>query len=647
MSILNRINSPSDVKGLSREELDALASEIRRTIIETVSKNGGHLASNLGIVELTLALHRVFSFPTDSIVFDVGHQAYAHKLITGRQKDFPTLRRHGGLSGFTNREESEYDAMTAGHSGSSLSYAIGIAEANRIAGSDAWTVAVIGDGSFTNGMIYEALNNAASNNLRLIIVLNDNEMSISQNVGSLSRYFSRMRSGKAYFTFKMVLERILCAIPLVGKGMAHAARKVKDFFKRLLITQNMFESLGLKYFGPVDGNRQDKLCNVLTEAKIIAAENGAVVVHVNTKKGCGFKPAEDSPEHFHSTGPFDPDGNLKLKTEHSADNIHSFTEAFSRHLMFEAERDDKICVITAAMTDGCGLAAFRERYPDRFFDTGIAEEHAVAFAGGLSRQGMKPVAAIYSTFMQRVFDQVWHDVALQGGNVVFVLSHGGVVPGDGVTHQGIYDVSLFSPVPNMTIYSPSCYHDLQASLSMALDGGGPAIVRYPKGAEASYPREEFTETDGGRFKRFGSGRARMLIVTYGRITENVYLAAKEFHEKTGEACALAVLYRIFPLQIDPHDEGALFSLCEEAEEILFAEEGIRRGGIGERFAADIAERFPGKRVCIRAIDEGFLPHDTVDGLLRYVGLDKDALSEWMCAERDFAKANQKTENVIR
>ncbi len=643
MEILNKINSPSDLKGLSKKELCTLVSEIRSKIITTVSKNGGHLASNLGIVELTLALHLAFSFPEDSLIFDVGHQAYAHKLITGRRDNFATLRQSGGLSGFTNRGESPYDIMTAGHSGSSLSYAVGIAEANRIAGNNAYTVAVIGDGSFTNGMIYEALNNAASNHLRLIIVLNDNEMSISQNVGSLSRYFTRMRTGKAYFTFKLVMKRGFSAIPLVGKALTSAARRLKDFFKRLLITQNMFESLGLEYFGPVAGDNTDKLCSVLAEAKQVAAENGAVVVHVNTKKGMGYRPAEDSPDLFHSTGPFDPEEILTPVVKRNGAKVQTFTEAFSDYLLRKAEENEKICAVTAAMANGCGLSAFKQHYPTRFFDTGIAEEHAIAFAGGLSARGMVPIVTVYSTFMQRVFDQVWHDVALQGGNVVLVLSHSGVVPGDGITHQGIYDVSLFAPVPGLTIYTPSCCGDLAACLDAALAKDGPSVVRYPKGADTAYPTQDFIEIPArephghspGRIKRFGNGngaRSRILAVTYGRIAEQVHHAMADYTTETGNPCAMAVLHRVMPLPLNPVDMPELYALCEEAEEILFAEEGIRTGGIGEIFASQIAESFPEKRVRIRAIEDGFLPHDTTARLLAKVGLDSKSLLSWMKSE---------------
>ncbi len=629
MKILNQIQSPSDVKRMSEKELDALADQIRGTIIETVSKNGGHLASNLGIVELTLALHRVFSFPCDSVVFDVGHQAYAHKLITGRRDGFSSIRQEGGLSGFTNREESEYDTMTAGHSGSSLSYAVGIAEANRIAGSDAYAVAVVGDGSFTNGMIYEAMNNAATHKLRLILILNDNEMSISPNVGALSRYFSRMRTSEAYFAFKLGLKRFFSALPLVGKGLTAGARRVKESFKRLLITETLFENMGLEYYGPVAGDNIEKLIKVLTEAKLQAAEHGAVVIHVNTKKGRGYKPAEESPSLFHSTGPFTTEDLPKSKGRDKT--APTFTDAFSEALLSEAEKDSTVCAVTAAMTDGCGLTPFRKKYPERFFDVGIAEEHAVTFAGGLSSRGMKPVVTIYSTFMQRVFDQVWHDVALQKGNVTFVLSHSGVVPGDGVTHQGIYDVSLFAPIPGITVYSPDTAEELKNALAASLREGGTTVIRYPKGNGAEYPSEtplpKESLFDGGKITRFGDGKIHLLAVTYGRISGNVCRALAEYVKKTGKTAALAVLTRVVPMNTE-----ALRDLIEESAKIVFAEEGIRTGGIAEQFSAKVSEMTSGKSVRIRAIEEGFLPHGTTDELLRRIGMDTDSLTAWLMEE---------------
>ncbi|MBQ1965777.1 MAG: 1-deoxy-D-xylulose-5-phosphate synthase, partial [Clostridia bacterium] len=450
----------------------------------------------------------------------------------------------------------------------------------------------------------------------------DNEMSISPNVGALSRYFSRMRTSEAYFAFKLGLKRFFSAIPLVGKGLTSGARRIKETFKRLLITETLFENMGLEYYGPVAGDDIGTLIKVLTEAKKQAAEHGAVVVHVNTKKGKGFKPAEDSPSRFHSTGPFSTDGLAKITD--GGKGTPTFTEAFAAALLAEADKDSRICAVTAAMTDGCGLGEFRKRYPDRFFDVGIAEEHAVTFAGGLASRGMKPVVAVYSTFTQRVFDQVWHDVALQNVHALFVLSHSGVVPGDGVTHQGIYDVSLLSPIPGIRIYSPDAAEELKKVFASALREKGTAVVRYAKGQGAAYREEDFQSFDGGKSKRFGEGRVELLAVTYGRIAENLNRALEEYSKKTGKTAAMVVLTRIVPMNTE-----AFRDLTEEAEQIVFVEEGIRTGGIAEQFAAEAAEHLNGKPVRIRAVEEGFLPHGTTEELHRRVGMDTEALLAWL------------------
>ncbi|MBR4185332.1 MAG: 1-deoxy-D-xylulose-5-phosphate synthase, partial [Clostridia bacterium] len=513
MKYLPEIRGPEDVKALPEEALPVLADELRETILSVVSKNGGHLASNLGAAELAVALHRCFRTPEERIVFDVGHQAYAHKLLTGRYGLFPTLRQTGGISGFTNRSESPFDVMTAGHSGSSLSAAVGIAEAERMAGSDRWTVAVIGDGSFTNGMVYEALNSLADSGLRICVVLNDNEMSISKNVGGLSRHLSAIRTSGRYFSFKLYAKRIFSKIPLVGGGLVRAARGFRDLVKRTTGAETFFEKLGLEYIGPVNGNDIKKLIRVFEEAK---TKDGPVIVHCVTKKGLGYPDAEAHPELYHSTGPFDLEKGVLPQP------LSGFTAAVSDTLVRMAEKDGKITAITAAMKDGCGLAAFAERVPERFFDAGIAEEHAAAMAGGMAAAGLKPVLVLYSTFSQRIFDQLWHDVALQGSHILLCLSHAGLVPGDGVTHQGIYDAALLSRIPGITIRSPSSPEEIPAALEAAAREDGIAVVRYPKGkgdgevssvswiagGDGLWSRAEFGDPDAPR---------RSLVVTYGRI----------------------------------------------------------------------------------------------------------------------------------
>ncbi|MBQ8333538.1 MAG: 1-deoxy-D-xylulose-5-phosphate synthase [Clostridia bacterium] len=612
MQILPKIKSPGDVRTLNKAELRTLAGEIRQTIIETVAKNGGHLASNLGMVETTIALHTVFDCPEDAIVFDVGHQCYAHKLLTGRYERFETIRQWGGLSGFTNREESPCDTTTAGHSGSALSAAIGIAEAKRIAGDPSWTVAVVGDGSFTNGMVYEALNNLDNRNLRLVFLLNDNEMSISKNVGSLSNYLSFIRTSEGYFAFKMVLRKVFSKIPLVGKCLISAARHVRDTLKRLTNSETFFENLGLKYIGPVSGNDVNRMISVLEEAK---SKCCPVIVHAITKKGLGYSPAQEHPERFHSTGGFPlndtDDGAAAVQNPPKS----TFTSEFSDFICEKAAENGKICAVTAAMTDGCGLAKFAEKFPDRFFDTGIAEEHAITMAGGLSIGGMLPVVVMYSTFSQRVFDQLWHDVILQKTPMILMLSHSGLVPGDGVTHQGIYDVSLFSRLPGVHIYTPDTYNEMRKSFNESLGYKGLSVIRYPKSAEAVYDCA-FENCGSWKKTAIGNGTKETAVITYGRIAGNVVKAAEKLNEMNPESrYSIVVLEKICPL---PMDE--IGPVCENAERVVFVEEGLRSGGIGEAFAARL-----GREVEILAVEDGLLPHGSTDDLMKLTGLDVQSL----------------------
>ncbi len=613
---LPNIHSPADLKKLSDRDIPALAAEIRQEIIGTLSENGGHLASNLGMVEATLALHRTFSCTaeerTDTIVFDVGHQCYTHKLLTGRYDRFRTIRQNGGISGFTNRQESPYDAMTCGHSGSSVSAAMGIAEANRLkygVGRDApWTVAVVGDGSFTNGMIFEALNSLAGRQLNLIILLNDNEMSISKNVGGLSKYLSYIRTSESYFTFKLVLKRLFSAIPLVGNGLVRGARAVRDFLKRVTNSETFFENLGLEYIGPVDGNDYRRMVHVLEEAK---SKPGPVIVHMKTKKGMGCAPAEEHPERFHSAAPFDIDTGAPKK---SSSGI-TFTSVLSEQVCALAEQDDRICAITAAMTEGCGLAEFSRRFPDRFFDVGIAEEHAAALAGGLAMSGMTPVLVLYSTFAQRVFDQLWHDIRLQNAHVVLALSHCGLVPGDGVTHQGLYDVSLFRSVPDVTVWSPATADDLRRDLDRAVHGEGLCIVRYPKDTVQDWQNIPFTETsDILRRASFGTGR-KLLVCTCGRIAHDV--AAVLADENI--PAELVILDRILPL---PTDELYQIAASEPFTAAVVIEEGVTSGGIGEAIAAKLP-----LKTHIFAVDDPLIPHGSLDHIKKIAGLDRASLAE--------------------
>lgn len=609
--MLEKIQSPQDLHALHAEDIPQLCGEIRETILETVSKNGGHLASNLGMVEATVAIHRVFDAPRDRILFDVGHQCYAHKLLTGRGADFATLRTFGGISGFPCREESEFDPFTTGHSGTAFSAALGMAEANRIAGSDAWTVAVIGDGSFGNGMVYEAMNAAARKGLRLIIVLNDNEMSISRNVGGLSEHFARIRLSRRYFRFKRNVKQFCARIPGVGRGMIGVAIWVKELIKRVLNQKNLFESMGLEYLGPVDGGDEAAMESVLTEAKSCDVP---CVVHILTKKGRGYPMAEDDPSLYHAVSPFD----LRYGVEKSG--RPTFSDTFGEALLSLAEEDTRICAITAAMADGTGLTPFAHRFPDRFFDAGIAEEHAVTFGAGLARAGMRPVVACYSTFAQRTFDQVLHDAALQKLSMVIALDRCGIVPGDGATHQGVFDVGLFTPIPGVSVDAPESFAELREMLAAAVEAPGVQILRYPRGGEIAYDRSIWRREGDLCVADFGTAGKSVVLITYGRESAQVLQAADVLGD-LGYRIRVIRLRRIWPLPGD-----ALYTLTRDAaaESIFFMEEGMRRGGIGEAAAAIFAEAGCEIPLRILAISD-FLRHGDAASLLAGCHLDGEAI----------------------
>ncbi|MCD7776185.1 MAG: 1-deoxy-D-xylulose-5-phosphate synthase [Firmicutes bacterium] len=603
--MLENIKSPQDLKSLSYDELDTLAAEIRDVIINTVKKNGGHLASNLGIVEATIALHRVFSYPEDKIIFDVSHQAYPHKLLTGRYESFDTLRQFGGISGFTDKNESPYDTVTAGHSGSSVSVALGIAEANHALGSDGFAVAVVGDGSFTNGMIYEAINNCAdSKDRNLLIVLNDNEMSISKNVGGLARYLTKVRTSSGYISFKHRFDKKLSRIPVIGVPTAKFLKWIKDSLKGAVIKDTLFENLGVPYIGTVDGNDIERLEKAFSEAK---KYKGVSIVHIITKKGLGLESAENHPESFHSVS---PECNKGCHTT-------SYTSVFGDFMMEAAKRDDKIFAITSAMTEGVGLLKYSKAYPDRFRDVGIAEEHSVAFSGGLSLSGLNPVCAIYSTFSQRTFDQVFHDVALQGAHVTLALDHCGIVSGDGYTHQGVYDVSLFSSIPNVTIYSPETFEEEHASLERSVSGVGVNIVRYSKGGELEYDRSKYTGGDDAKYI-IPDAPLDAVIFTYGLISAEADAVYRALSRKN--KIGIVKLIKIHPL-----DRDKILSFVGGAPIVFVIEEGMKAGGIGEKIASLISEAGTGTRVVTFAIEDEFIPHGDRSSLLKLLGLDSETV----------------------
>lgn len=606
--MLENIRSPLDLQNLSEEELKILSSEIRKKILETVSANGGHLASNLGMTEATIALHKNFRSPKDKIIFDVSHQCYAHKLLTGRYDSFSTLRKKDGISGFTNREENEHDIFTEGHSGSSISAALGVAQANHLKGNDAYTIAVVGDGSLTNGMIYEALNNCAGQPLNLIIILNDNDMSISRNIGGLHEYLSGIRTSKRYYRLKKQTEKILNAVPLVGKPLLIGSKKLKDATKRFFVKNNIFEDLGLIYLGPVDGHNFEKMDIVLEEAK---SKHTCCIVHMVTKKGLGYAFSENEPDKYHGIGPFDLQKGVNTTPQ------ESYSSKAGELLCAKASEDQTICAITAAMCEGTGLSAFAEAYPERFFDVGIAEEHAVTFAGGLAANALKPAVFLYSTFAQRVYDQISHDIAIQKLPLLLAIDRAGLVPGDGITHQGIFDYAIFSSVPGTEIVMPETYEELEYAFSEGLTNDKISIVRYPKGKYEPYPmpfkmrafQTLFTYSENIE-------TAETVVITAGRLTRN----AAEAIAMAGKNIALIKLLRVFPIPAED-----LLPLLRNAKNIYLLEEGFEQGGFAQKIAALLRD----KNVKIHAVSD-FIAHGELSELYELCGFTKEQLAQAFC-----------------
>ena len=608
--ILEKINSPQDLKNIPESQLGALSGEIRQKLLETVSKNGGHLAANLCVVELTIALHRAFESPKDKIIFDVGHQAYVHKLLTGRYNEFDTLRQWGGISGFPKRSESEHDAFGAGHSSTSISAAAGIAAANKISGNDAYTVAVVGDGAFTGGMIYEALNNCADKE-RLIIVLNDNDMSISPNVGGMSKYFSKVRSSAKYFRLKNGTKECFRKIPKIGEGLTKVARKIKNNFKRIALSQNFFEQFGLNYYGPLDGNDMKHLEAVLREAK---DDGKCSVIHICTTKGKGYAPAEKRPDLFHGVSGFDIEsGELK------GSGKESYSDRFGKIICERAENNKKIAAITAAMPDGTGLADFARRFPERFFDVGIAEEHAMTFSCGLATEGIIPVFAVYSTFMQRAYDQLIHDAALQNLHVIVMLDRAGLVANDGATHHGIFDAGYISQIPNVTFYAPNSFESLEECFDKALEAEGPVVIRYPKSGNMDF--SDFTKHNG--FDIYDTGDSpKNAVITYSRLTETAVNAAKLCKENGVDVRVISIT-KLSPVS----DE--IYTAVSGMNKIIFAEEGIKNGGIAQRFGSVLGEKglLKNCRYTIRAIDGLFPQHGSNNQILESLDLTAQSIAE--------------------
>lgn len=606
---LGKINLPDDLKKLNINELETLATEIRTKMIETVSKNGGHLSSNLGVVELSIAMHRMFNSPNDKFVWDVGHQIYAHKLLTGRVNEFDTLRTENGVSGFCAPNESEHDTFYSGHSSTSISAALGIAEANKRLGKNDYTVAVIGDGALTGGMAYEALNNAGRSGTRLIVVLNDNEMSISENVGSMARYLAVVRSKPEYNKLKAKTESTLNKIPIIGSEIAHFVSKIKSDIKSTMYESTFFEDLGFKYMGPIDGHNLEHLCEALDSAKLV---NAPVLLHISTVKGKGYDFAEKSPSTYHGISRFN------VETGEPVSSGANFSSVFGDELCALASENDNICAITAAMALGTGLKDFSQKFSDRFYDVGIAEEHAVTFASGLAKGGMIPVVALYSTFLQRAYDQLVHDGTLQEQKVIIGVDRAGFVGEDGVTHQGLLDVSLVNSVPGATIYSPFTFEVLRKDLRNAVkDASNLTVIRYPRGGETVIPSTyNITDNDFDYFDNTSS----KLIITYGRVTAEVINAIEQLKNKEIYISILS-LNKIKPINNEVYD------IALKHNEIYFYEESVRSGSIGQSFADSLFEKgYNGKYEHV-AVDDNFVPHATVKSLLEKYNLDTVSIVE--------------------
>lgn len=615
---LSQINSPDDLKALPKEELAPLAEEIRRFLVANVTKTGGHLASNLGAVELTLAIHRVFSTPKDHLIFDVGHQSYVHKILTGRKDRFSELRQGGGMSGFPKRTESEHDCFGCGHSSTSLSAALGFAEADRISGSDAYTVCVFGDGAYTGGMIHEALNNSRRK-LRLIMILNENEMSISKNVGRFARNLSHLRSSEGYFRTKDITASVLLHIPLIGRSIFNGFRWIKNALKGVLYGTNYFENIGLYYLGPVDGNDEEAVERLLREAK---DSQQSCIIHVKTKKGKGYAPAEADPGKYHGLAPAGkvvPAGT-------------SFSDEMGLCLTEMARKDTSVCAITAAMVNGTGLLPFQKAHPARFFDVGIAEEHAVTFAAGLSASGYRPVVAIYSTFLQRAYDNIIHDVALQNLPVVFCIDRAGLNASDGATHHGIFDVAFLSQIPNLKIYTPITRDALRRSLELALNDSVASAIRYPSGHEDPAVAELFyTEKQSSGVAVRSSFRPACaetldgVIVTHGRIVSEA-MAALSILREQGKLVGILLLEQLKPYEEIAEQVQAL--LPKHSCKILFLEEEVYAGGMGMMLSDALSAYsvMQNKDVRVLALKDDFGIQEKNEPILRSVGLDRESIA---------------------
>ncbi len=608
MDILERINGHEDLLSLCDEERTLLCKQIRQFLISNVSQTGGHLAGNLGAVELSVAIETVYNTMEDRLVFDVGHQSYVHKLLTGRRADFSHLRQYGGISGFPKPSESESDAFVAGHASSSVSIALGMARARTLQKQNYDVVAVIGDGACTGGMAYEGLNDAAVSGEPMVIILNDNEMSIGKNVGGLSRHLSRLRSSEDYLDAKRIYRQVIKKLP-GGNAIYKASSKLKNRVKRLLLSTTIFENMGFTYLGPVDGHDLPGLISLLTAAKELKEP---VLLHVVTKKGCGYRFAEEDPAKFHGIGKFDPATGKKL-----APKVKTYSDAFGETMVELAQTNPKICAITAAMPGGTGLLEFQRRFPERTFDVGIAEEHAVSMAGGLAKQGMVPVVALYSTFLQRGYDQIMQDIALLQLPVILAIDRAGIVGDDGPTHHGVFDIGFLRQVPGMKILTPASLAEQQEMLRWAVEKyNGPIAIRYPRGAEGNYTSSDWQGMNGSLVKCHRQGRD-VTLITYGSTLDNVMTAAELLSERGIEATVL----RLLTVSDIPTEE--ILKKLSESRYVVIVEEVCNGSGIREALAWELRHA----NCCIDGMDLGsdFVPHGSQKKLYAHCGLDAESI----------------------
>lgn len=611
-NILDRINEPNDIKKIKPEEYKLLAKDIRRFLVDRISKTGGHLASNLGVVELTMAMHICLDFPEDKLVWDVGHQAYTHKILTGRKNEFDTLRMYEGMSGFPKRKESNCDSFDTGHSSTSISAALGLAKARDMKGDHNKVFAVIGDGALSGGMAYEALNNAARMRTNMVIVLNDNNMSISENVGGMATYLGKIRTNNKYIGLKDDVEVALRKVPKVGDVLVDKIKKSKDSLKRLVIPGMLFEDMGLTYIGPIDGHNIDQLITAFNTAKKV---NKAVIVHVITKKGKGYKKAEQNPLKYHGVDPFD----VKSGEFYKVKKDRSYTDVFSEKLIDLARDDERIVAITAAMPSGTGLNKFYEAYPNRFFDVGIAEEHAVTFAAGLASQGIKPVVAIYSTFLQRAFDQILHDVCVGNLPVIFAIDRAGIVGSDGETHQGIFDISYLSAIPNLTLLAPKSGKELESMLEYAVHFQGPIAIRYPRGG-AYQGLEEFNAPIEYKKSEVLYREEDIAILAVGSMVETAAIVRDKLKEEGYGVTLVNVRF------ISPFDSEIVDELVNNHHTIITMEENVKTGGYGQMIAGYLEDHnMKATRLIHISIPDEFIPHGDPKILKEKIGLDSNSI----------------------